>query len=130
MDYRKIIDKLEHDLSHYLISELTRKDPTKRQSYELYKYKGLSITADPKSKEHDKTIHVRIGVFEAEFKAENGDICSGSLDPVEERLISLWLSKSENLALVRRIFSENEVRRELSIIPFELDDVFDKSTSE
>jgi fido (protein-threonine AMPylation protein) len=43
MSQRKILDKLEHDLSHFMISEMCKADPTKRGTPEMYKYKGLSI---------------------------------------------------------------------------------------
>ncbi len=128
MDYRKIIDKVEHDLSHFLIDELTKDDPTKRMSYDLYKYKGLSILADPRSKAHDKTIKVRIGVLEAEFKISDGTKCSGSFAPHEEKLISMWLGRSENSALLRRIFADYTEKREVPIVPFGLEDVFEESS--
>ncbi len=128
MDYRKIIDKIEHDLSHFLIDELTKADPTKRMSYDLYKYKGLTIIADPRSKAHDKTIKVRIGVLEAEFKVADGTKCSGSFAPIEEKLISMWLGRSENSTLLRRIFTDTGERKEVPIIPFGLEEVFEESS--
>ena len=128
MDYRKIIEKLEHDLSHYLIDEISKGDPAKRQSADMYKYKGLAITADPRSKVVDKTIKVRIGALEAEFRISNGEKCSGGLTTQEEKLLTIWLSKTENAGLIRRIFNDSMNKRELSIIPFDLEDVFDKTS--
>ena len=130
MDYRKIIDKLEHDLAHYLINELTKDDPSKRQSYEMYKYKGLTISANPRSKAQDKTVAVRIGSLEAEFKLGTGDKCNGSLAPAEERLVSIFFARSENASLARKIFDEADAVREVAIVPFELDDIFTQSTED
>lgn len=126
MDARKIVDKLEHDLSHYIISELCNADPTKRASSELYKYKGLSITVDPRSKKHEKTFSVRIGVLEAEFKVSSGEKVSGSLAPQEEKLVRFWMSQSDNGNLLRMIFEQNNARKEVPILPFDLEDVFDQ----
>lgn len=127
MDYRKIVDKLEHDLSHFLIDELTKSDPSKRQSAEMYKYKGLGITVDPRSKAKDKIIAIRIGALEAKYKIGSGDKCSGNLTPKEEKLVSIWIQKPENGNLIRSIFNGDNYKREVSIVPFELDDIFEKN---
>lgn len=126
MDARRIIDKLEHDLSHYIISELCNSDPTKRATSELYKYKGLGISVDTRSKKQEKTFSVRIGVLEAEFKISNGEKVSGSLAPEEEKLVRFWMSQSDNGNLLRMIFEQSGEKREIPILPFDLDDIFEQ----
>ena len=126
MNPRKILDKLEHDLSHFLISEMCRSDPAKRSSPEMYKYKGLNITADPNSMAQEKTISVRIGVLEAEFKINDCEKNSGALAPEEERLIMIWMGQSDNNHQLRHIFLNQKQKKELAIIPFDLEEVFEK----
>ena len=52
----------------------------------MYRYKGLNIKLDPQSKAKEKTIFVRIGALEAEFKIDSCEKNSGALSPDEERL--------------------------------------------
>lgn len=126
MQPKKIIDKLEHDLSHFLISEMCKSDPMRRGSAEMYKYKGLSIFVDPKAKTSEKTVSVRIGALEAEFKIDSCDKNSGALAPEEERLIMIWLGQNENQHYLKSIFTKNISKKELLIVPFDLENVFDK----
>ena len=121
MQPRKILDKLEHDLSHFLISEMCKADPTKRGTPEMYKYKGLNITADPKSRAYEKTVHIRIGALEAEFKINNAEKNSGCLAPEEERLIGIWMNQSDNYQNLRMIFANQKTKKEVPIIPFDLE---------
>ena len=121
MNARKILDKLEDSLCHYLIDEMCKSDPTKRSSPELYKYKGLSINVDPKSRAQEKTVLVRVGVLEAEFKIDTCEKNSGSLAPEEERLVKLWLAKSENNYNLKLIFTKNMSNVNMPIIPFDLE---------
>ena len=124
MEARKILDKLEDNLCHFLIGELCKADPTKRGTPELYKYKGLSITADPKSKAQDKTVSIRIGVLEAEFKVDDCEKCSGCLSPDEERLIMLWLAKNEINTNIKTIFTRKVKNKKITIIPFDLENFY------
>ena len=124
MKDRKILDKLEHDLSHFMISELCKNDPTKRGSAEMYKYKGLSIDVDPKSKEKDKVFSVRIGVLEAQFKIGSCDKTSGSLAPEDEKAVMLWLSQSDNSHQLMRVFQGGVKKKQIAIIPFDLEEYF------
>ena len=126
MQPKKIIDKLEHDLSHFLISEMCKSDPMRRGSAEMYKYKGLSIFVDPKAKTSEKTVSVRIGALEAEFKIDSCDKNSGALAPEEERLIMIWLGQNENQHYLKSIFTKKISKKELLIVPFDLENVFDK----
>lgn len=126
MQPKKVIDKLEHDLSHFLISEMCKSDPMRRGSAEMYKYKGLSIFVDPKAKTSEKTVSVRIGALEAEFKIDSCDKNSGALAPEEERLIMIWLGQNENQHYLKSIFTKNISKKELLIVPFDLENVFDK----
>ena len=126
MQPKKVIDKLEHDLSHFLISEMCKSDPMRRGSAEMYKYKGLSIFVDPKAKTSEKTVSVRIGALEAEFKIDSCDKNSGALAPEEERLIMIWLGQNENQHYLKSIFKKNISKKELLIVPFDLENVFDK----
>ena len=121
MNARKILDKLEDSLCHYLIDEMCKADPAKRSSPELYKYKGLSINVDPKSRAQEKTVLVRVGVLEAEFKIDTCEKNSGSLAPEEERLVKLWLAKSENNYNLKLIFTKNMSNVNMPIIPFDLE---------
>lgn len=124
MKGRRILDKLEHDLSHFLISEMCKDDPTKRGSAEMYKYKGLSIDVDPKSKEKDKVFSVRIGVLEAQFKIGSCDKTSGSLAPEDEKAVMLWLSQSDNSHQLMRVFQGGVKKKQIAIIPFDLEEYF------
>ena len=121
MEARKILDKLEDNLCHFLISEMCKADPTKRGSPEMYKYKGLNITTDPKSRAQEKTISIRIGVLEAEFKINDCEKNSGCLSPEEERLVMLWLAKSEINYSLKTIFAKKASDLEMNIIPFDLE---------
>ena len=122
---RKVLDKLEDNLSHFLIDEFSKSDPTKRGSPEMYKYKGLNLNADPKQNTSEKTIHVRIGVLEAEFKIDSGEKNSGALAPEEERLVRMWLNRSENSTNLKLIFTKNTSSMKLAIIPFDLEHFYE-----
>ena len=122
---RKILDKLEDSLGHFLIGELCKADPSRRASPEMYKYKGLSINADPKQRTAEKTVSVRIGVLEAEYKIDSCEKNSGCLSPEEERLVSMWLSKTENNYKLKTIFQKKTSDLKLAIIPFDLEHYYD-----
>ena len=124
MKGRRILEKLEHDLSHFMISEMCKSDPTKRGSTELYKYKGLSIEINPKSKEKDKVFSVRIGALEAQFKIGTCDKTSGSLAPEDEKAIMLWLAQSDNSHQLMRVFQTSTKKKQIAIIPFDLEEYF------
>ena len=124
MKDRKILDKLEHDLSHFMISEFCKADPTKRNSSEMYKYKGLSITVDPKTKMKDKVFNVRIGVLEAQFKLGSCDKTSGSLSPEDEKAVRLWFSQSDNSHQLMRVFQVQKEKKSVNIIPFDLEEYY------
>lgn len=127
MNVKKYIEKLEQNLSHYMIEESTRKDPSRRGSPDMYKYKGLSLNIDLKAKNKEKTLKVRIGSLEAEFKINNGDKASGGLAPEDEKMVMLWLARNENASAFKAIFSSVVTKKELPIIPFDLEDVFEKA---
>ena len=127
MKSRKVLDKLEDSLCHFLISEMCKADPTKRGSPEMYKYKGLSISADPKSRAQEKTVSVRIGVLEAEFKIDDCEKNSGCLSPDEERLVMLWLAKSEVNYSLKSIFVRKAGDIKMDIIPFDLEHFYSQS---
>lgn len=122
MNPKRILEKIEHDLSHFLINELSKSTPDLKGSSEIYKYKGLSVSANPKSTKDDKSISVRIGALEASFRINGGDKTSGALSPEEERLIYIWISRSENSHYLKSIFSKNSQKEDIvSIIPFDLE---------
>ena len=124
MQARKVLDKLEDNLCHFLISEMCKADPTKRGSPEMYKYKGLSINVDTKSKTKDKLVSVRIGVLEAEFKIGSCDKTSGSLAPEDEKAVMLWLNQSDNSHQLMRVFQGGVKKKQIAIIPFDLEEYF------
>ena len=124
MNNRKILDKLEHDLSHFMIQEMCKADPTKRGTPELYKYKGLSIDVDTKSKQKDKVVAVRIGVLEAEFKIGTCEKTSGSLNPADEKAIMLWMCQSDNSHQLMRVFARANAKKEIAIVPFDLENYY------
>ena len=127
MKGRKILDRLEHDLSHYMISELCKADPTKRGTAELYKYKGLSLDVDTKQKGEDKTFKVRIGVLEAEFKIGSGDKTSGSLSPEDEKAIMLWMGQSDHSHQLMNVFTTVKQRKVIGIVPFDLEEHYSQA---
>ena len=124
MKNRKVLDKLEQELAHFMINEFCKKDPTKRGAAEMYKYKGLNIIADTKTRAKEKTVSIRIGALEAEFKVENGDKTSGALTPEEEKMIYIWMNQNETNYALRSIFGETKInKRHIKIIPFDLENV-------
>ena len=127
MDKGKVISKLEQDLSYFLIEEACKDDPLKRNSSQLYKYKGLTLTTNEKKKEEHKVLAVSIGALEARFKIENGDKVSGNLSPEDERLIQMWMSKSENNSSIRQIFVKASDSKKVAIIPFDLEGFYEKA---
>ena len=121
MDSKKVLSKLEHDLTHFLITEMCKADPTKRTSGEMYKYRGLNISVDQNSKKVEKTIFVRIGVLEAEFKLGSCEKCSGGLALQEEKLIKKWMSSGDNNTKLQMAFTPRNVNQRPPIIPFDLE---------
>ena len=126
MNTKKIIEKLEHDLSHFMIEETCKNDPSKRGSPEMYKYKGLNISADISTSVPEKTIKVRIGALEAEFKIDGGDKTSGALEPDDERKIFLWMNRNENYYYMKSLFVKKQTKKTLPIVPFDLEEIFEK----
>ena len=126
MDVQKAIGKLEHDLCHFLIGEMCKNKTEKRGSPEMYRYKGLNIKLDPQSKAKEKTIFVRIGALEAEFKIDSCEKNSGALSPEEERLVMIWMGQSENNYLLKSVFNQGSSKKEISIVPFDLEEYFTK----
>ena len=124
MSQRKILDKLEHDLSHFIIAEITKTDPSKKGSPELYKYKGLNITPNRKAKGDEKVVAVRIGALEAQFKINSCEKCSGFLNPDEERLIKIWLALNDTNAHMKTLFVNRVVKRTIPIVPFDLEEFY------
>jgi len=124
MKGRRILDKLEHDLSHFMISEMCKADPTKRGTAEMYKYKGLSINVNKEQKGEDKTFSVRIGVLEAEFKIGNGDKTAGSLAPADEKAVILWMNQSDHSHQLLRVFEKGKKLVTIGIIPFDLEEYY------
>lgn len=122
MDSKKILSKMENDLSEYLVTELCKADSSRRTSGEMYKYKGLNIALDSKNKKSsDKTIFIRIGVMEAEFKLGSCEKCSGGLSNEEEKIIKKWLSSSDNSAKFDMFFLKHKKLDKPKIIPFDLE---------
>ena len=128
MDKVKIIAKLEDDLSHFLIDETCKKDPSKRGSSELYKYRGISINTNDEARDVDKIMSVRIGALEAHFKIDTSDKVGGNLSPDDERAVRLWMAKIENNNQVKAIFTTAEERKKpIPIIPFDLEHIYFKN---
>ena len=127
MDKGKILSKLEQDLSHFLIDEACKNDPKMRGSSQMYKYKGLSLDTNEKRKEAHKVLVVTMGALEAQFKIDNGDKVSGNLNPEDERLIQMWMTRSENNMPIRSIFVKHVDSKTISIIPFDLEEYYTKS---
>jgi len=127
MDKNKIISKLEQDLSHFLISEVCKDDPSKRGTSEMYKYKGLGLSTNERSKDNNKILAVSIGPLEARFKIENGDKVSGNLSPEDERLVQMWMGQSENCTQLRSIFTTTKETKLVAIIPFDLEEYYTRN---
>ena len=124
MSQRKVLDKLEHDLSHFLIEEIVKTDHSKKGSPELYKYKGLNITPNHKVKGDEKVLAIRIGALEAQFKINSCEKCSGFLNPDDERLIKIWLGLNETNTQVKTLFISRVTKKTTPIIPFDLEEFF------
>ena len=127
MNKSKVLAKLEQDLSSFLIDEACKGNPKLRTSSQIYKYKGLSLDTNEKRKEAHKVLVVTLGALEAQFKIENGDKVSGNLAPEDERLIQMWMSKSENITPIRSIFVKTIEQNKIPIIPFDLEGFYTKS---
>ena len=125
MDPKRVLEKVEHDLSHFMISEMCKNNPELRGKPEMYKYKGLNVKADPDSNAKEKTIAVRIGALEAEFKIDNGEKNSGALAPYEEHLVRIWIAQGENSYNLKSIFAKAEKKELELIIPFDLEEFFE-----
>jgi len=121
MDSKKVLLKLEQDLTHFLISEVCKADPSKRLSGEMYKYRGLNISVDQNSKKQEKTIFVRIGVLEAEFKIGSNEKCSGGLSTEEEKLVKKWMSSGDTATKLQNVFAAKKITQKPLIIPFDLE---------
>ena len=126
MDDKRTVEKLEHDLSHFLIGEMCKKNPEKRGSPEMYKYRGLSIRLNSSSVSDEKTFFVRIGAFEAEFKIDSCEKNFGALSPEEERLIMIWMKQSDNNYLLKSMYVRKNSKKEILIVPFDLENYYDK----
>lgn len=128
MDKNKILTKLEADLYHFMVSEFCKKDPSKRNSSELYKYKGLSLSVAKNANTQDKIIVVGIGALEAQFKVGSCDKISGNLSPDEEKIIQIWMGQPEvngNINSAHMLGSA--VKKQVAITPFDLEDYYLKN---
>ena len=122
MDKKKVIAKIEQDLSFFMISEACKKDPSKRNSSEMYRYKGLGVEFNDKAANEDKVMSVRIGALEAQFKIDTGDKVFGNLMPDDERIVRIWMGQTENSQMIKSIFHEGKFRhKSIAIIPFDLE---------
>ncbi len=124
MNQTKILEKLEQDLSHFLVNENCRYNPSLRGSPELYRYRGLTITANDQNQNNEKTVFVRIGPLEAEYRVDSGDKTSGGLAPEDERLIEMWLRRDENSETLRNAFYKNNQKLKIAIVPFDLEEFY------
>lgn len=130
MDPKRMLEKVEHDLSHFMINEMCKKNHELRGKPEMYKYKGLNVKADFDSKAKEKTISVRIGALEAEFKIDNGEKNSGALAPYEENLIRIWIAQGENSYNLKALFKKNKKEETILIVPFDLEEYFENKQAE
>ena len=90
MDARKILDKLEHDLSHFLINETCKADPTKRGPAEMYKYKGLSINVNKEQKGEEINVYDMCASFQERAVGMVVDKVVEAIDeyPVEQVIVA------------------------------------------
>lgn len=125
MDAKKILEKLEMDLSAFLISEMPKANSTSSEAYrQLYLYKGLSISANLAKPIVSRTISIRIGALEADFQSETGEKVSGSLSPDDEHYVRMWLTQNKTAISLRALFKDtddDEVERR-KIVPIDLED--------
>lgn len=54
MNPKRMLKKIEHDLSHFMISEMRKNNQALRGKPEMYKYKGLSVKVNSDSKAKEK----------------------------------------------------------------------------
>jgi len=81
----------------------------------MYKYRGLNISVDQNSKKQEKTIFVRIGVLEAEFKIGSNEKCSGGLSTEEEKLVKKWMSSGDTATKLQNVFTAKKITQIASI---------------
>lgn len=126
MKKNRIVEKLESELSHYMIEETVKKDPSKRVSADIYKYRGLSLEADNDNKKADenKTLSVKIGALEAEYKLTTGEKCGGSLYPEEERLVEEFFGRSDVSSRLHSIIAIQNNIKHMAIVPFDLEEIY------
>lgn len=124
MKSKKIIEKLEHDLAHYLITEMCKVDPEKIDSPEVFRYKGLTITPSTVEGTLDKIIAIQMGSLEAQFSITSCEKVSGTLPIDDERNIMAWMKRKENTYDLRIIFDKDKLRRHAMIVPFDLEEPY------
>lgn len=123
---KKLLEKLQNDLGYFLISETIKSDPAKVNSPEVFKYKGLHMTPNEESDSLDKTVKIQIGGLEAEYKVNSSEKISGGFSKEEEKLVALWMKKKENNFDLRSIFERERLKRRATIIPFDLEEPFNR----
>lgn len=125
MDIKQTIAKLEDDLSYFMIGEIQTRDADSKERQNIYRYRGLALIINPDQKKQEKTITVRIGALEAEFDIEKTKKCGGGFGQVEEKLISIWLSKQQTRQLLleyfRQVRKQQEDEFELTVKPFDFE---------
>lgn len=124
MQSKKLIEKLELDLSHYLIQEMCKSNPEKIASPEIFRYKGLTITPSTTKGTMEKTIAIQIGSLEAQFSISTCEKVSGTLPIDDEKSVMAWMKKKENTYDLRIIFDRDRLRRNAMIVPFDLEEPY------
>lgn len=125
MNSKQHVAKLENDLTNYMINEVKRnkrRDP--KAQLETYKYKGLSMNLDVGNAHKEKTLTVRIGALEAEFKVSTGEKASGGLMREDENMIIAWMKNIERKREILTVFTRLQNRRRVVIIPFGLEEFY------
>lgn len=123
---RQTIEKLETDLSSFLIAEIPRgrleQEVINRQ---IYLYKGLNIYLTSRARATEKAVSIRIGAFEAEFNLESVKRLSGSLIPDDEHNVRVWLSQPKIKKVFRNLFTRADEKATV-IAPFDLETFYEK----
>jgi len=126
MEAKVLIEKLETDLSGFLISEIPRarleQSVVDRQ---IYLYKGLNIYLTSKARAAEKTIAVRIGALEAQFSLVSMKRISGSLMTDDEHNVRIWLNKPEIIDAFKKLFDRDDLKY-ANIMPFDLECLYDR----
>jgi hypothetical protein len=120
MAENKELNMLEEYLKEFLVEE-HRSNHVERETFNIFKYRGLKLSIDKTSRTQEPFFKVQIGMFEASFSIDSGSKIAGGLGSEDEGLIKKWVEFSGNRTLLKLVWSGFEAENYLKIKPFDMD---------